>query len=689
MLRLWRPALRLPVAVLVGLLGVLLASLRFTMEEQTGLSWLFRARGAVPPPAEVAILRFDRESFLELRALPEDRRAWPPVLAACAARMPGLDGLSSVSALDRLPRALYACAIDELTARGVAVIAVDIAFKSAADREAGTDLLAAAIARHGRVVLLERALRERREPGPAASAEAEADVIEMTHPALAAVAAGRASFVLPMETGWVHQFWTRHPGLVDPVQLPVRALEVAAMPAMERLALALGRPPPATGPPDARRAALVMGTLAAVRAAGGVPETARRAGVDLDAGELRLLAAVARGHDGRDHHYLNLYGPSGTLATLSAIDLLWAQPDVPQLAGRSVFVGAQELYVAQAPDSFRTVFPSERGVGMSGVEIAATAYANLLDDRTLVAPPEGLRLALVFLLGAGLVWAAGASPALRGLGLALGLATAYAAAAVAGFVLLDLWLPLMVPAAVLVIALLAGLLLHNRGLSRWLVAYVPGPIADRILEGDPDIVASRRLEVTVLLADIAGFSTLSERMEPEAVELFLDQHFDLLVPLVQAEGGMTLEFQGDGALACFGAPTPLPDHAARACRAALAIEAAMARRNRQRKAGGQPPVRLRIGLHSGPVAAGNVGGGGRTAYTITGDTVNTTQRIEQLGKVVCPDFPEVVILASAATVTATGGGFLFEAVGTHHLRGRERAEQIFRLRGALPRARAA
>ena len=163
----------------------------------------------------------------------------------------------------------------------------------------------------------------------------------------------------------------------------------------------------------------------------------------------------------------------------------------------------------------------------------------------------------------------------------------------------------------------------------------------------PDVVASRQIEVTVLFTDIVGFSRLAEQLDAAHAASLLNQHFELLAGCVGETDGTVDKFLGDGMMAFWGAPVPQPDHAARAVRAALLI------RDRLRAIDGFPPLRLRLGLHTGPALVGNIGARDRLNYTLVGDTVNVTQRLEQLGKEIAPD-DTIVILASAATAAHAG-----------------------------------
>ena len=126
-----------------------------------------------------------------------------------------------------------------------------------------------------------------------------------------------------------------------------------------------------------------------------------------------------------------------------------------------------------------------------------------------------------------------------------------------------------------------------------------------------------------------------------------------------------------------GAPDHQPDHAERATRAARAI--AVDAENDARRTAGEPPVCLRIGLHSGPVTVGNIGAPGRINYTIIGDTVNIAQRLEQLGKETEAAAGAVTVLVSAATAERLGPEFSCDALGGHRLRGRNATIEVFRL----------
>ena len=182
-----------------------------------------------------------------------------------------------------------------------------------------------------------------------------------------------------------------------------------------------------------------------------------------------------------------------------------------------------------------------------------------------------------------------------------------------------------------------------------------------------------------MFTDIAGFTSHAEGRPAQEVAEFLNNHFALLADSIEAEGGTVDKFIGDAVMAFWGAPEAQADHAERACRAALSIVDAVHADNQRRQAEGQPAIRVRVGLHSGPVIVGNIGAPGRINYTIVGDTVNTCQRLEQLGKTAGPRDAEVVVLVSAATAALVGPGFTLVRAGKHQVPGRRGRVEIFRL----------
>nr|WP_256443053.1 MULTISPECIES: adenylate/guanylate cyclase domain-containing protein [unclassified Bradyrhizobium] len=186
-----------------------------------------------------------------------------------------------------------------------------------------------------------------------------------------------------------------------------------------------------------------------------------------------------------------------------------------------------------------------------------------------------------------------------------------------------------------------------------------------------------------MFTDIVDFTRTAEIMPAADVADMLNDHFDLLWRCVEAEGGTVDKFIGDCVMAFWGAPDDQPDHADRALRTVRAIAAALAADNVARAARGLAPIRVRVGLHSGPVVAGNIGARERSGYTIVGDTVNLGSRLEQLGKSVTSD-DDIVVLVSGDTVgVLQDGRDDLKPLGPHAVPGRATTIDVFRLQ--LPR----
>jgi class 3 adenylate cyclase len=224
---------------------------------------------------------------------------------------------------------------------------------------------------------------------------------------------------------------------------------------------------------------------------------------------------------------------------------------------------------------------------------------------------------------------------------------------------------------------------------RWFETYVPKTLVLRLIgQGTAQAagLASEERQVTVMFTDIRGFTRLAEDLGANETAQLLNHHFSRLAASIEAEGGTVDKFIGDAVMAFWGAPELQEDHAARALAAAARIARSVAEDNAGRRARGEPPVRVRVGVHTGPVVVGNIGSASRLNYTIVGDTVNIAQRIEELASRHFAEaegaVPDAIVLASAATVAAAasvGSAPQLEPTGLHRLRGRSAAIEVYRL----------
>ena len=212
---------------------------------------------------------------------------------------------------------------------------------------------------------------------------------------------------------------------------------------------------------------------------------------------------------------------------------------------------------------------------------------------------------------------------------------------------------------------------------RWFETYVPRQLVRRLVERDAPVVSEEK-RVTVMFTDIAGFSTLSERMPPAEVARLLNAHFSILVGCIEAEGGTVDKYIGDSLMAFWEEDGA--NAADRALRAAAAIRAAVAAENARRRAAGADAVAMRIGIHTGPAIVGNIGAEGRVNYTLIGDTVNVAARLEQLCKEAAGG-GEVAVLLSGETATLASGRAGLAFRGRYPVRGRAAAVEAYELEG--------
>lgn len=215
--------------------------------------------------------------------------------------------------------------------------------------------------------------------------------------------------------------------------------------------------------------------------------------------------------------------------------------------------------------------------------------------------------------------------------------------------------------------------------------YVSAEVVDAILEDPTKLKLGGELrEVTILFADIRGYSTLSESMEPTEIVRILNQYFALVGAVILSNKGMINEFEGDAVLAVFGAPLDLPDHAEAALKSAVEMLQQVEELNEVwRKDGtlkrwqevGIDGLAIRIGIHSGPVVAGNIGSEERKKYAVIGDTVNTTSRVEGLNKALGTSL--LVTQATRELVGLNGLSEHLEDRGEHAVKGRSEAVRVY------------
>ena len=206
--------------------------------------------------------------------------------------------------------------------------------------------------------------------------------------------------------------------------------------------------------------------------------------------------------------------------------------------------------------------------------------------------------------------------------------------------------------------------------ARALASFLPPEVAD-LVEASPSALSlQEELEATIVFSDIRGFASLAERLAPREVAELIGRHLTAMVEVVTTHGGVVDKFTGDAVMAVFGAPRPAQDHARRALMCAAAMQRRQVTLNEAADVD-LPTSQIGIGINTGPVIAGTVGGPGRLNYTVLGDAVNVAQRLEsQAGG--------GEILAAAATVLQAGD-LRAEPIGRLQIKGRKDLVDTYRI----------
>jgi adenylate cyclase len=207
--------------------------------------------------------------------------------------------------------------------------------------------------------------------------------------------------------------------------------------------------------------------------------------------------------------------------------------------------------------------------------------------------------------------------------------------------------------------------------------YVPLEIVKELVaKGEVARIGGHTETLTVLFTDIAGFTSLSEAMTPEALTNHLARYFQAMIDALHRHGATVDKIVGDAIVAFWGAPTPMPDPADRALKAVLECRDILADLNRTWRAQGLPELPTRFGLATGPVVVGNIGAPTRLAYTVLGDTVNLASRLEGLNKVYGTN-----VLVDLATRQAAPDGYAWRYLDRIIVAGKTEATDIFEVLG--------
>jgi adenylate cyclase len=668
--------------ILVGIAGLFISFFQFTheLEEDTGLGLLFKLRGPRPAPGDAVVVSIDKESANQL-GIPENPEKWP--------------------------RSLHARLVDILSAHGAAVVTFDVHFLES--RVAEDDkLLARAISKAGNVVLSEPMAAREIEVSPSGGSYGpEHSIVKIVKPLplLAEASAATAPFVLPRIPFKVNQYWTfqSEGALSPPPTFPVVAYQLfnrQVFAGFVRL-LEKVRPNLAGKLPrnldESITTKSVGNLMRAIKdifesepalAGDMIDQLQRSNSPSIDGNEKLRLTTLVDLYAGSNRRYLNYYGPPHTVTTIPyyrALQLGENKESRPlvDLRGKAVFVGLSERILAERKDSFYTVFSQANGVFIGGVEIAATAFLNMIED-TAVKPMRPLSYMVIILLWGVVVGVVCriSSILIAALSIA-GMSALYLFAATYLFKLDGTWYPIVIPLFAQSPLAFAGAVLwsyaetnkERQQIRKALAYYVPDEVVDQLAKNMVDIKNSGSMVYgACLFADVAGYTTLSEKMSPQQLSDLMHKYFEATFEPVKKHGGIVVNLKGDSFLAIWKAARVDDGLRRQACLAALDVAKAVHRFNETLDNLNLP---TRVGVHSGQIFLGNIGAGDHYEYGPTGDTVNTASRMDGLNKYLGTE-----VLASEEIVDQIDG-LLKREVGKFMLKGKAEPMVVHELLGGL------
>ncbi|HZW35900.1 MAG: CHASE2 domain-containing protein [Deltaproteobacteria bacterium] len=670
----WASAVVLGLLVGIAGLGISIAPVGLSLEENIGLDLLFHLRGARKAPPEVLIVGVDKTSS-DLLHLPNDLRKWP--------------------------RSLHARLIDVLAKNGASVIVFDFFFE---DPRPGPedDRFAESVRKARNVVLCQRLQTEKislTDTRGTPTADMGISRLVPLVPSLERSAAASAPFPLPKVPVKVSKNWTFRTGAGDTLTMPVVAFQLYAMPVYDEFLRLMEKASPSCAgrfPRDKELVVAARGVEKVVRALRNFfendPACAEKMIADVEGSPLfpeyrekrQLLRSLIRMYQSQNYRYLNFYGPPRTIPTvrfdqaLEIGDAGKAARRQIDVKGKAVFVGSSEVLQQEQKDGFYTVFSQPSGLDISGVEIAATAFANFLEDRPVRPQSFRFHVATIFL------W-----------GLAIGvlcrmLTPAYAAVATSGLCFLYLlaaryqfgsgyWYPVIVPAFIQApLALSAGMIWkyvevkkERHNIRQAFQNYLPNDVVDHLAKKVSAIKAGDQLVYgTCLATDAEHYTSLSETLDPQELSRFMNRYYEIVFGPVKKHRGAVSNVIGDSMLAIWVSTNPESSQRNRACLAALDIATAI-----QEVDGRIGAVNLptRIGLHSGRILLGSLGAGDHYEYRPIGDIVNTATRIEGLNK-----YLGTQILATDEAIVQLDG-FLTREIGAFRLAGKSQPVVVHEL----------
>ena len=325
-------------------------------------------------------------------------------------------------------------------------------------------------------------------------------------------------------------------------------------------------------------------------------------------------------------------------------------------------------------DQFPTAFA--RGGDMPGVEVHANALDTLLRGDPIREVPPALTTTLAMaaaLLGAALVVRLHAFRAVLG---AMGLWLALLVSAYAAFALLDVWVRMMAPSLALLLGygttVIENFVREQRERRRLSQFFSPDVVREVVRHKDEGSLTTSRRVVTVLFSDIRGFTSISEKLEPEQVAEMLREYLSEMTEIVFKHGGTVDKYIGDAIMALYNVPFEDPEHAIKAVRTGLEFQERTIAVSRRWEAKLGIAIRNGVGINTGEAVVGTLGSRQRLEYTAIGDTINLGSRLESITK----DYKTNIII-SEFTYEHVKDHFITKELGDVTVKGKTRPVKIY------------
>ncbi|UZQ52778.1 adenylate/guanylate cyclase domain-containing protein [Trichothermofontia sichuanensis B231] len=386
--------------------------------------------------------------------------------------------------------------------------------------------------------------------------------------------------------------------------------------------------------------------------------------------------------------WVNWIGPTSGITTYSFAAVVSGRVSPRAFSNKIVLVGP----TATGIDSLYT--PFHHSPPTSGVYLHAAVIDNLLQQREL-RRVEGFGVDLGLLaIALLLAWGCRQQTPRWRLGLVLAAISGIWLGTFLLFAGANFWLPMAAPIGTITLTWI-GLQLWEQYERQWLFSifskYISPEMTDLIWERRSELfqsgqVQAQEMVVTVLFLDIRGFTSIAENIAPRLLLDWLNAYLEMMTDCIMDHGGMVDKYIGDAVMAVFGVPFPhtqaveIQRDARQAIEAAITIHERLKPLNQKFEKQGKPQIKVGIGIHTGLVVAGSLGGGRRLNYSVLGDTVNIAARLEAMNKEVTVGNP-YNILVTGETLTCVYDYYIARPVNNFQLRGREQRTLVFAILG--------